>query len=131
MAAKKPHKPRAVGNGDLYIGQRIREARLACGQSQDVLAKALGVSFQQIQKYEKGTNRVSLVRCEQIAKVLDKPVSFFLSSVDDVRTKADPLLSRFISTKEGFQVASKWFEQSPNTRNHMLGLITQYVKEGV
>lgn len=130
MATKKP-KPRSVGVGDSYIGDRIREARLAAGMSQSDLAGQLDISFQQIQKYEKGTNRVSLVRCEQIAKVLDKPVSFFLWRSDDIRTKADPLLSRFISTKEGFQVASKWFEQSPNTRSHMLGLITQYVKEGV
>ena len=128
--AKKVH-PRSAGKADAYTGERIREARLAIDMSQDELGKALGVSFQQIQKYEKGVNRVSLNRCEEIASILKKPVSFFLQNGDDVRTKADPLLTKFITSKEGLTVASVWLTMSPLTRDHMLGLMKQFVKEGV
>jgi transcriptional regulator with XRE-family HTH domain len=123
-------KPRSAGNGDVYIGQRIREARLAGDMSQDELGKKLGVSFQQVQKYEKGVNRLSLTRCEMIAKALNKPVSFFLQGSDDVRAKADPALSRFISTREGLQIASDWFRMSPVARTAMLDLLGTLVKEG-
>jgi transcriptional regulator with XRE-family HTH domain len=69
MATKKLQQ-RASGPGDKKLGEKIRTRRVVAGMSQDELGKALGVSFQQIQKYEKGVNRVSAVRLEQIAGAL-------------------------------------------------------------
>ena len=78
MAAKtKTRTPRASGPADKALGEKIRTRRVAAGMSQDTLGHALGVTFQQIQKYEKGVNRVSAVRLEQIAGALDESVSYF------------------------------------------------------
>jgi transcriptional regulator with XRE-family HTH domain len=76
MATKKLQQ-RASGPGDKKLGEKIRTRRVVAGMSQDELGKALGVSFQQIQKYEKGVNRVSAVRLEQIAGALDESISYF------------------------------------------------------
>lgn len=62
---------------DLYVGARIREARLDLGLSQDKTAEWLGISFQQIQKYERGANRISAGRLAQLSKFLEKPISWF------------------------------------------------------
>jgi transcriptional regulator with XRE-family HTH domain len=78
MAAKtKTLTPRASGPADKALGEKIRTRRVAAGMSQDTLGHALGVTFQQIQKYEKGVNRVSAVRLEQIAGALEESVSYF------------------------------------------------------
>lgn len=62
---------------DRHVGHRVRVRRLLVGVSQEKLGDALGVTFQQIQKYEKGTNRISASRLRQIADMLSVPVSFF------------------------------------------------------
>jgi transcriptional regulator with XRE-family HTH domain len=69
--------PRSVGKADRDMGQRIRLRRVELKMTQDQLAEALGVSFQQVQKYEKGVNRVGSARLEQIAAALKVPISFF------------------------------------------------------
>jgi transcriptional regulator with XRE-family HTH domain len=76
MATKKLQQ-RASGPADKKLGEKIRTRRVVAGMSQDELGKALGVTFQQIQKYEKGVNRVSAVRLEQIARALDESISYF------------------------------------------------------
>lgn len=76
---------RSAGKGDVELGHRIRLRRVEQGMSQDSLAQALGVSFQQVQKYEKGVNRVGTVRLEQIAKALNVPITFFFNI--DKKTK--------------------------------------------
>jgi transcriptional regulator with XRE-family HTH domain len=76
MATKKLQQ-RASGPDDKALGEKIRTRRVVAGMSQDELGKALGVSFQQIQKYEKGVNRISAVRLEQVAHALDESVSYF------------------------------------------------------
>jgi transcriptional regulator with XRE-family HTH domain len=78
MATKaKTPTPRASSPADKKLGERIRTRRAAAGMSQADLGKALGVSFQQVQKYEKGVNRVSAVRLEQIATTLKESISYF------------------------------------------------------
>jgi transcriptional regulator with XRE-family HTH domain len=67
---KKAKSTRGVGNLDIEIGQRLRLLRVERNLSQDALGIEIGVSFQQIQKYEKGTNRLSAARLDQIAKLL-------------------------------------------------------------
>lgn len=68
-------------SNDREIGRRIRIRRLALGMSQSTLGDALDITFQQIQKYEKGTNRVSSGRLQHIAKILDVPVTFFFNDL--------------------------------------------------
>lgn len=62
---------------DKHVGSRVRIRRTALGKSQSWLADAVGLTFQQIQKYEKGTNRIGSSRLQQFANLLDVPVSFF------------------------------------------------------
>jgi transcriptional regulator with XRE-family HTH domain len=76
MTAKKPDPV------DVEVGQRIRIERLQSGLSQTSLAEQLGVTFQQVQKYEKGVNRVGAGRLTKIAKVLGVPVSTFFGAHD-------------------------------------------------
>lgn len=64
---------------DAVIGQRVRLARLLAGISQSALGKECGTTFQQIQKYENGTNRVSASRLYLIAKALNQPLIYFFS----------------------------------------------------
>jgi transcriptional regulator with XRE-family HTH domain len=67
---------------DVHVGSRIRIRRLLIGMNQETLAKALGLTFQQVQKYEGGANRVSASRLSQIAEVLGVPISYFFSDID-------------------------------------------------
>ena len=61
---------------DKYVGSRVRMRRIMLGMSQEKLGEALGLTFQQVQKYEKGTNRVGASRIQQISEILQVPVSF-------------------------------------------------------
>ena len=67
---------------DVEVGHRIRIERLSRGLSQTALANQLGVTFQQVQKYEKGVNRVGAGRLVRVAEALDVPVSFFFGATD-------------------------------------------------
>lgn len=62
---------------DIHVGSRVRLRRMMLGMSQEKLGEHLGITFQQIQKYEKGTNRVGASRLQHIATVLKVPISFF------------------------------------------------------
>src|SRR5690348_9526976 len=88
---------------DKYVGSRMRMRRIMLGMSQEKLGEALGLTFQQIQKYEKGTNRVGASRIQQISEALQVPVSFLFeggpSSVAKVfpktlRRPTSPIFSR-------------------------------------
>jgi transcriptional regulator with XRE-family HTH domain len=86
------------------IGERIRSRRIRAGVSQENLGKPLGITFQQIQKYEKGTNRVSAGRLLKIAEVLECDVMDFFEGLRDNRTRAAAEFSQFLSTKEGIAI---------------------------
>lgn len=73
--------PRA-GAVDVHVGNRIKLRRMLLGMSQERLGEALGLTFQQVQKYERGVNRVSASRLFDIARVLDVPVGFFYDDLD-------------------------------------------------
>jgi len=72
MANKKQPNPI-----DIHVGSRVRLRRMMLGMSQEKLGEHLGITFQQIQKYEKGTNRIGASRLQHIARVLTVPVAFF------------------------------------------------------
>ena len=69
---------------DVYVGSRIREKRVILGMSQEKLGSQLGISFQQVQKYEKGINRISSSRLHEIAEILKVHVSYFFQHYDDL-----------------------------------------------
>ncbi len=71
---------------DVQVGSRIRVRRLLIGMNQETLAKALGLTFQQVQKYEGGANRVSASRLSQIADVLGVSISYFFSDLEAAST---------------------------------------------
>ena len=83
-AVVKP-KPRSSGKPEIEMGKKIRLRRIEQGISQADLGEKLGVSFQQVQKYEKGVNRVGASRLQQIAAALDVPVTFFYDSDSKTR----------------------------------------------
>ena len=69
---------------DKYVGSRVRGRRMVLGISQTELGQALGVSFQQVQKYEKGSNRISASKLLAISHMLERPVSYFFDGADEV-----------------------------------------------
>jgi transcriptional regulator with XRE-family HTH domain len=73
---------RSSGKHDIELGRRLRLRRVEQKMSQDGLAKKLGVTFQQVQKYEKGVNRIGASRLQHIATALDVPVTFFFDDAD-------------------------------------------------
>jgi transcriptional regulator with XRE-family HTH domain len=78
-------KQRSAGKPDIEMGKKIRLRRVEQRISQSDLGEKLGVSFQQVQKYEKGVNRVGAARLQQIATALDVPVTFFYDSDNKTR----------------------------------------------
>jgi transcriptional regulator with XRE-family HTH domain len=85
-AEKRPRYGRGSGIPhpiDVHVGKRIRTGRLLLGINQETLAAGLGLTFQQVQKYEAGANRVSASRLSAIADILRVPVSFFFEGQDD------------------------------------------------
>jgi transcriptional regulator with XRE-family HTH domain len=94
---------------DKYVGSRVRMRRIMLGMSQEKLGEALGLTFQQIQKYEKGTNRVGASRLQQISEVLQVPVSFLFDGgpsgvtlSEGAAASASPAyIADFLATSEG------------------------------
>ena len=84
--------PRSAGNVDIEMGRRIRLRRVEIGLSQSELGEKLGVSFQQVQKYEKGVNRVGASRLQQIAEALGVDVTFFYEGNSKAEREVDSLL---------------------------------------
>jgi transcriptional regulator with XRE-family HTH domain len=102
MATKAPNPI------DKYVGSRVRMRRIMLGMSQEKLGEALGLTFQQIQKYEKGTNRVGASRIQQISEILQVPVSFLFeggptsAQASGFGEAASPTyVSDFLATSEG------------------------------
>ena len=103
MATKAPNPI------DKYVGSRVRMRRIMLGMSQEKLGEALGLTFQQIQKYEKGTNRVGASRIQQISEILQVPVSFLFEGGPTSTTGGDGFgegtspayVSDFLATSEG------------------------------
>ena len=74
--------PKAASSIDVELGRRLRVIRKTAGLSQEQMAEKVGISFQQIQKYEWGTNRMSVARMVQIAAALDQPASMFIDGLE-------------------------------------------------
>ena len=84
-------KPRGRANAvDAHVGGRIRTRRTLLGLNQTQLGEALGLTFQQVQKYEKGSNRVGASRLYQLSKVLDVPIAYFFEDMPDELKQLTP-----------------------------------------
>jgi transcriptional regulator with XRE-family HTH domain len=91
---------------DTHVGSRVRMRRLILSMSQEKLGDAIGLTFQQVQKYEKGTNRMGSSRLVQIANVLKVPVTFFFEggpdqSKLDGKAQSPAFVSNFLATSDG------------------------------
>ncbi|MCD2174505.1 helix-turn-helix domain-containing protein [Rhizobium sp. C4] len=98
---------------DIHVGSRIRLRRTMLGMSQEKLGESLGITFQQIQKYEKGTNRVGASRLQNISNILNVPVSFFFEDAPGDTSSGQAGMAEasssnyvvdFLSSSEGLQL---------------------------
>ena len=110
MAEENKKKPNPI---DTHVGSRIRLRRNMIGMSQEKLGENLGITFQQIQKYEKGTNRVGASRLQAIASILGVPVAFFFEDAPGMEggrgagfseDSSTSFAVEFCSTTEGLQL---------------------------
>ncbi len=110
MAKASKHHSRGATPVDAHIGQKIRTRRNLLGLSQTELADAAGITFQQIQKYEKGANRVGASRLQQFSEALGVPPSYFFEGVPIVGKKksapqegeiSEDTIVSFLGTREG------------------------------
>ncbi len=102
--ADKESRPSPI---DVHVGSRIRLRRTLLGMSQERLGEALGLTFQQVQKYERGVNRVGASRLFDLSRVLDVPISFFFDDMPDALAgaygvQANKRVAGFADTQEGF-----------------------------
>lgn len=117
---------------DRHVGSRVRVRRMVAGVSQEKLGDALGLTFQQVQKYEKGSNRISASRLQQIANMLEVPVSFFFEGAPtgDMPTggfsdaAANSYVSDFMSSSDGVQLTKAFVRiKSPAVRRRIIDLV--------
>ncbi len=115
---------------DVHVGSRVRLRRLLLGMSQDKLGEELGVTFQQIQKYERGANRIGASRLYRMAKVLGVPVGFFYEGADEDPAPGfsegdqTPLVDDFINSPEGVALAAAFASiKSTKVRRKVLELV--------
>ncbi len=139
MAKKQP------SSVDAHVGSRVRLRRMLIGMSQEKLGELLGLTFQQVQKYEKGANRIGASRLFDISSILGVPVSYFfddLPSTDPAFRKreggaaaatdvdAGPYMMEFVSSAEGFQLVRAFTKiTDPRVRKRMLELVKSLTGE--
>lgn len=117
---------------DKHVGTRVRMRRLMLGVTQTTLADALGLTFQQVQKYEKGVNRISASKLQQISNFLQVPIPFFFEGLpgpSNKSTKKNGALLpsdvfQFIATSDGLSLAKSFTRiRSPQLRRCIVSLI--------
>ena len=120
---------------DVHVGQRLRVRRSLLGMSQEKLSDAIGLTFQQIQKYERGVNRISAGRLFQFSKILDVPIAYFYDQIDGESTTANYGLSDneqeafggegdIMQTKETIELVRAYYAvEDPAKRKEMLRFI--------
>ncbi|CZT34002.1 helix-turn-helix domain-containing protein [Rhizobium sp. 9140] len=120
---------------DIHVGSRIRLRRTMLGMSQEKLGEALGITFQQIQKYEKGTNRVGASRLQNISAILNVPVSFFFEDAPGdsgsgggasgmAEASSSNYVVDFLSSSEGLQLNRAFVKiGDPKVRRKIVDLV--------
>ena len=119
-SVRRTGKPNPV---DVHVGSRVRLRRTLLGLSQEKLGDALGLTFQQVQKYERGANRIGASRLFDLSRVLDVPVSFFFDDMSpDMPTKKPP------ADLDLDDMASGGFDVDPMARRETLELVRAYYR---
>jgi transcriptional regulator with XRE-family HTH domain len=123
---------------DKHVGARLRMRRMLIGMSQEKLGDALGITFQQIQKYEKGANRIGASRLQELARILSVPPAFFFEDAPSgaapaagfAEPSAGSYLVDFLSTPEGLQL-NKAFAliRDPKVRRSILDLVASLARD--
>jgi transcriptional regulator with XRE-family HTH domain len=123
-------RKRRAGAEDVEIGRKIRALRLQRGLSQSGLADGIGLTFQQVQKYEKGTNRVSAGRLQKIADMLNIPVTFFYAGMGVQGKKRDPSATglAFLQTKGAVRLVRAYSEIPSRTTKYALVMLAEALR---
>ena len=106
------HAPRAANPIDVHVGTRVRLRRKTMKMSQEQLGDQLGITFQQVQKYERGTNRVGASRLWKISQVLEVPIQYFYDGLKDgifedvSENTQSPIIYEFINSSDGIALAT-------------------------
>ncbi|MGB1360694.1 MAG: helix-turn-helix domain-containing protein [Alphaproteobacteria bacterium] len=131
IKAKKSTAPSGIPAGrpgipnpiDVHVGHKLRERRTLLGLSQTQMADTLGITFQQVQKYEKGTNRISASRLVDLANVLDVEITFFFDSMPSNVLKQSPRKRAKVAETPVQNIAD-----DPMTKRETLTLVRAYYK---
>lgn len=107
---------------DVHVGSRVRLRRTLLGMSQEKLGEAIGLTFQQVQKYERGANRIGASRLYDLARVLDVPVGFFFEEMSTETQERSPALAR------GLHEEPEPYEPDPMAKRETLELVRAYYK---
>lgn len=130
LALTTPTSPHPV---DLHVGARLHQARLLRRLSQAALGDAIGVSFQQIQKYERGTNRLSASALFRLSVFLQRPVAWFfedLAATGDPASAPDPVRA-LLATSEGAEMALCLANLAPPVRRKLLAVVRAFVPDSL
>jgi transcriptional regulator with XRE-family HTH domain len=124
---------------DKHVGSRVRMRRMMLSMSQEKLGDALGLTFQQVQKYEKGTNRIGASRLQQIAHILQVPVSFFFEGAPHLpgqsggslgEAPSPAYVSEFLATSDGLSLTKAFMRiKSNKLRRRIVDLVEQIAGE--
>jgi transcriptional regulator with XRE-family HTH domain len=118
---RKSDKPNPI---DVHVGARLRLRRTLLGMSQEKLGEAIGLTFQQVQKYERGANRVGASRLYDLGRVLDVPVSFFFDDINPETAAA----ARGEPNEGVAETAPHRYEPDPMMRRETLELVRAYYR---
>jgi transcriptional regulator with XRE-family HTH domain len=125
---------------DVHVGRRVRQRRKALGVTQERLAEDLGLTFQQVQKYERGANRVSASKLYEIARSLRTSIGYFFEGLADPATAydvpgfaepgTDQFVTEFLMTPEGLELAELFPKiKRPRVRRRVLDLVRSMAEE--
>ena len=107
---------------DIHVGKRIRQQRWILGMTQQQLAEAVGIKFQQIQKYETGANRVSASRLWDIARAMSVPIAFFFEGLEEAsETEASPARAA-LESKEAMHLVRAFYAIPEHQRRRLVEL---------
>jgi len=120
QSVRRTGKPNPV---DVHVGSRVRLRRTLLGLSQEKLGDALGLTFQQVQKYERGANRIGASRLFDLSRVLDVPVSFFFDDITPDATERKPVVEIDID-----EMSQSGFDVDPMARRETLELVRAYYR---
>ena len=128
--ARGPIRKRRAGAEDVEIGRKIRALRLQRGLSQTSLADGIGLTFQQVQKYEKGTNRISAGRLQKMAELLNVPITFFYGGAGARSKKPDAHNSglALIQTKGALRLLRAYADISSRTTKYALVVLADSLR---